>query len=576
MGYIDGSIPCPPQYKITKETGITPMVTEEYKEWRKHDSAVMTLLASTLSYDALSFIVGSKTSKEVWSSLYERYAKLSKFKAFELQASMQKIRKGKDSIDKYMERFKTVRDQLSASGVFIPDEDIVFLILNGLPVDFAAIKTIIRVRTTPISLSELRTMLLDVESDIVQESRSFAPASMLEHKALPSSSLTAMIAQNILANSSQSMQYGIPRTWPSSQAIFPSHYTGYSSMTHSLQTATSNVGFLPNVTNTNLIPGIPAYDHYNTSSRASNVHHYNAPPPSSTTHFGIPHNSMISSSALSMPNAPPNCQDLLPFTTNVGVPQSVPNSGYMLHNNVGNENYFSSSAPSYGYAPQNGSSTSYVQRSNLNHNGAQQHGNFSQQNVQPGTFNNSSQQNNGFSRKEKFSSQAMPYSASLSALRNAAFAASVSFANKISTPAQAQDGNNSYVTTELQGNENLKTDVEKIVQDTFACETDMDVGAAAENFTKSCQEVVKGVDGDDSKKEDIRVDKLYVYSRSMNKVDTKEAEGSLQHALLKKIEALATPGTWLLPSIPDRNLMNCRQACESTNLWRLLPLIPPG
>ncbi|PRQ42091.1 hypothetical protein RchiOBHm_Chr3g0453851 [Rosa chinensis] len=61
----------------------------------------------------------------------------------------------------------------------------------------------------------------------------------------------------------------------------------------------------------------------------------------------------------------------------------------------------------------------------------------------------------------------------------------------------------------------------------------------------------------------------------MNKVDTKEAEGSLQHAL-KKMEALPTPGTWLLPSIPDRNLLNCRQACESTNLWRLLPLIPPG
>ncbi|PRQ30318.1 putative major facilitator superfamily domain-containing protein [Rosa chinensis] len=396
-------------------------------------------------YSFLRFVTGfgrstiqvlDKTSKDVWFSLYERYAKLSKFKTFELQTSMQKIQKGKDSIDKCMERFKTVRDQLSVSRVFIPDEDIVFLILNGLPVDFAAIKTIIRARTTPISLSELCTMLLDVESDIVQESRSFASAPVLEHKALPLSSRTAMIAQNILANSSQSMQYGIPSTGPSSQAIFLSHYTGYYSMTHALHSAASNVGFLP-ITNTNLIPGIPSYNHCNTSSCASNVHHYNAPPPNSTTHFGIPHNSMISSSILSMPNAPPNCQDLLPFTTNVGVPQSVTNCGYMRHNSVGNGNYFSSSAPSYGYGPQNGSSTSYVQQSNLNHNRAQQH-DFSQQNVQPGTFNNSSQQNqqqnDGFSSKGKFSSQAMPCSASLFALRNAA---SVSSANKSSTPAQA-------------------------------------------------------------------------------------------------------------------------------------------
>ncbi|PRQ36301.1 hypothetical protein RchiOBHm_Chr4g0389911 [Rosa chinensis] len=34
----------------------------------------------------------------------------------------------------------------------------------------------------------------------------------------------------------------------------------------------------------------------------------------------------------------------------------------------------------------------------------------------------------------------------------------------------------------------------------------------------------------------------------------------LQQALLKKIEALPTPGTCLFPSTPDKNMMNCRQA----------------
>ncbi|XP_062012290.1 protein CHROMATIN REMODELING 4 isoform X1 [Rosa rugosa] len=56
----------------------------------------------------------------------------------------------------------------------------------------------------------------------------------------------------------------------------------------------------------------------------------------------------------------------------------------------------------------------------------------------------------------------------------------------------------------------------RLSQENFACETVMDVGAA-KNLTEGCQGVVKGVDGDDSKKEDIRVDKLHVYRRSMNK-----------------------------------------------------------
>ncbi|PRQ21857.1 putative transcription factor interactor and regulator CCHC(Zn) family [Rosa chinensis] len=50
----------------------------------------------------------------------------------------------------------------------------------------------------------------------------------------------------------------------------------------------------------------------------------------------------------------------------------------------------------------------------------------------------------------------------------------------------------------------------------------------------------------------------------------------LQQALLTKLAVLRTPRTWLLPSTLDRNLMNCRQACESSNSWRSLPLIPPG
>ncbi|KAL6206272.1 hypothetical protein ACLB2K_023520 [Fragaria x ananassa] len=68
------------------------------------------------------------------------------------------------------------------------------------------------------------------------------------------------------------------------------------------------------------------------------------------------------------------------------------------------------------------------------------------------------------------------------------------------------------ISDDLQVSENLN----RLSEENFACETGMD-GGAAENLTEGCQEVVKGVDGVDNKKDDIRMDKLHVYRRSMNK-----------------------------------------------------------
>ena len=60
LQYIDGSFPCPPQHMIRAEDGLAYDMTKEYMNWEQNDSAVMSLLAATLSSDVLSFVVGSK------------------------------------------------------------------------------------------------------------------------------------------------------------------------------------------------------------------------------------------------------------------------------------------------------------------------------------------------------------------------------------------------------------------------------------------------------------------------------------------------------------------------------------
>ncbi|XP_050367230.1 protein CHROMATIN REMODELING 4 isoform X2 [Argentina anserina] len=95
----------------------------------------------------------------------------------------------------------------------------------------------------------------------------------------------------------------------------------------------------------------------------------------------------------------------------------------------------------------------------------------------------------------------------------------------------------------------------RLSEENTACETGMDVGAV-ENLTHDCEEGLKGVIGDDNTKDDIRVDKLHVYRRSMNKEgkrassmdlsrkDTKESDsaGITDHSPIKSAVNADDPG----------------------------------
>ncbi|KAL6205638.1 hypothetical protein ACLB2K_022895 [Fragaria x ananassa] len=65
-----------------------------------NDSVVVSLLAATLSNDALYFIFGSKSSKEIWCRLKEKCVDTSRDNIMKLKTSLYNIQKGSDSIDK--------------------------------------------------------------------------------------------------------------------------------------------------------------------------------------------------------------------------------------------------------------------------------------------------------------------------------------------------------------------------------------------------------------------------------------------------------------------------------------------
>ena len=82
-----------------------------------------------------------------WSrTLRLRFASPDRHNILLLKSNLQALKKGSDNIETFFEKIKVATDTLATVGVFLDDEDIVDIILRGLPTEFAAIKAVIRAR----------------------------------------------------------------------------------------------------------------------------------------------------------------------------------------------------------------------------------------------------------------------------------------------------------------------------------------------------------------------------------------------------------------------------------------------
>lgn len=70
MGFIDSSRNCPPRFDNDSTT--EGVEKDGSLVWKMHDRALMRLLIATFSTTAISCIIGSKSSSEMWLNLTER------------------------------------------------------------------------------------------------------------------------------------------------------------------------------------------------------------------------------------------------------------------------------------------------------------------------------------------------------------------------------------------------------------------------------------------------------------------------------------------------------------------------
>jgi FtsZ-binding cell division protein ZapB len=167
--HLDGSTQQPRQFLID-EAGIQ-FVNPAFLIWKKKDKALLTLIYSTLSSPVLAMVVGSTTSQEVWNRLEEKFTCTVRANVLNLKLELQGIKKGNESINSYLQRIKDTRDRLSAVGVHVDNEELLHMILKGLP-------SAIRTRDDIISFEKLSVLLQTEEQSMTEASDPFSNSAL--------------------------------------------------------------------------------------------------------------------------------------------------------------------------------------------------------------------------------------------------------------------------------------------------------------------------------------------------------------------------------------------------------------
>ena len=120
----------------------------DFQIWNSKEKALLTFISSTLSPTVLALTVGCASAVEVWKVIENRFSSVSTSHILNLKSELHNLKKGSDTADVYLQKIKIVRDKLLAVGVIVDDEELLHIAIKGLPKEYNAFRSAIRIRST--------------------------------------------------------------------------------------------------------------------------------------------------------------------------------------------------------------------------------------------------------------------------------------------------------------------------------------------------------------------------------------------------------------------------------------------
>ena len=134
--HIDGTATKQSPYVLDSAGDATFVVNPEFQAWKIKDKALLSLINSTLSPQVFS-LAGITSSREVWSTLEQRFTSTSRANILNLKLELQSLKKGNDFVNNFLQKIKIARDKLLVVGVVMDNEELICIVLRGLPREFA-------------------------------------------------------------------------------------------------------------------------------------------------------------------------------------------------------------------------------------------------------------------------------------------------------------------------------------------------------------------------------------------------------------------------------------------------------
>ncbi|KAD4178088.1 hypothetical protein E3N88_26679 [Mikania micrantha] len=166
FGYIDGSIPCPPQTIAapagsSKDAALSAhQPNPQYTIWLSNDAHVRMLLLSNISEAALHHARGTLTARDLWLALEQAFAPHTSSREYTLKTQLLRISmKADETPTTYLQRAQEYSSALANIGEPLKDKDLVMMVISGLRDEYHGVKTM--ALTHQLAFNELHAVIAD-------------------------------------------------------------------------------------------------------------------------------------------------------------------------------------------------------------------------------------------------------------------------------------------------------------------------------------------------------------------------------------------------------------------------------
>uniref|UniRef100_A0A2N9F271 Reverse transcriptase Ty1/copia-type domain-containing protein n=1 Tax=Fagus sylvatica TaxID=28930 RepID=A0A2N9F271_FAGSY len=149
LEYVEGSSSCPSKFLDSEQGVTTAQIDPNYLQWIARDKALISLISATLSPSAHSLIIGQSSAHGMWSVL--------------------------------LKRIKEARDKLAAVGIIVDDEDLLHIVLKGLPSKYESFSSAMLTKSESVPFEELHVLMI-IQEELLKSSQENSVMAMAANK----------------------------------------------------------------------------------------------------------------------------------------------------------------------------------------------------------------------------------------------------------------------------------------------------------------------------------------------------------------------------------------------------------